>query len=180
MALSYNQELHNELLLMVKKDQDIRFCLLQSNELDQKLIEEIIKVDSKHVARMKEIISQYGWPGINLVGEDGDHAAWLLVQHADHDVSFQLLCLDLIMIELDKGNSIRQNIAYLTDRVLVNQGMKQRYGTQYSIKNDNLILEPLEDVEQVDELRAKMNLCPLQEYVAFAQEQYQKHRESKN
>ena len=57
--------------------------------------------------------------------------AWLLVQHADADVKFQRRCLDL-MARLPKGEVSISNLAYLTDRVLLAEGKKQLYGTQFT------------------------------------------------
>lgn len=49
--------------------------------------------------------------------------AWLLVQHMDNDLPFQKWFIQ----HLRKGG---QNWQYLTDRILVNQGKSQKYGTQ--------------------------------------------------
>jgi hypothetical protein len=49
--------------------------------------------------------------------------AWLLVQHMDNDVAFQQWFLQ----HLKKGTT---NHRYLTDRILTNQGLPQKYNTQ--------------------------------------------------
>ncbi|PYV16293.1 MAG: hypothetical protein DMG07_08125 [Acidobacteria bacterium] len=36
---------------------------------------------------MTEVVAGRGWPGTRLVGEQGAHAAWLLVQHATHAIA---------------------------------------------------------------------------------------------
>jgi hypothetical protein len=51
--------------------------------------EHLQAVDAANTARMKRIVAERGWPGRSLVGDDGAQAAWLLVQHADHDPAFQ-------------------------------------------------------------------------------------------
>jgi hypothetical protein len=56
---------------------------------------------------------------------------WLLVQHQDLDLSLQINCLKNCGFE-------NKEFAYLTDRVLVNRGEKQIYGTQLNAKIENL------------------------------------------
>ena len=51
---------------------------------------------------MTEVVAGRGWPGTSLVGEQGSHAAWLLVQHATHDPEFMKSCLALIEQEYRK------------------------------------------------------------------------------
>jgi hypothetical protein len=87
-----NPELRSELMAMEDLDQRVRegFSL---QTLPEK-ITEMQAVDAKHTARMKEIVTKYGWPGRSLVGDDGAHAAWLLVQHAE--ASFMAECLPLM------------------------------------------------------------------------------------
>lgn len=75
-------ELRQELLAMMKADRDARVRLLRD---DQQAAEFVQALDRRHTARMQEIVAKFGWPGKSLVGRDGAKAAWLLVQHADHD-----------------------------------------------------------------------------------------------
>jgi hypothetical protein len=126
-------------------------------------------VDGKNRGRLKEIVMRYGWPGISLVGKDGEQAAWLLVQHADADREFQKSCLQL-MEALPDGEVHQQAIAYLTDRVLVGEKRPQRYGTQMDAE---FRPRPLEDPANVDARRAKVGLPPLAEYIQMAREGYE-------
>lgn len=45
---------------------------------------------------MKEIIAIYGWPTATLVSDKGNYYAWLIVQHADHDIKSQKMILKKI------------------------------------------------------------------------------------
>jgi hypothetical protein len=126
--------------------------------------------DAANRQRLKEIIKEHGWPGKSLVGADGANAAWLVVQHSDADVAFQKECLAL-MEAAPQGEVSRQEVAYLTDRVLVNEKKKQRYGTQMGM---NFVPQPIEDPDNVDKRRAEIGLPPLAEYVKEAREGYNK------
>lgn len=73
-----------------------------------------------------------GWPTHSLVGEQAATSAWLLAQHADHDLALQRRFLDL-MCAAPAGEVAPMHTAYLTDRVLIAEGKSQVYGTQMTL-----------------------------------------------
>ncbi|HKO86707.1 MAG TPA: DUF6624 domain-containing protein [Actinomycetota bacterium] len=88
--------LHEELLAMAAADQGARQRLdcrprpsQGMSEQELTAAEQIRAVDAANTPRMQAIVQARGWPGRTLVGDDGAQAAWLLVQHADHDPAFQ-------------------------------------------------------------------------------------------
>lgn len=184
-----NERLRQELLAMRSEDQTTRIESLRAlkklgvdlgdpgQHKDPK-VQEILaleikkgsEIDKKHRNRLAEIIDEYGWPGSTLVGHDGANAAWLIAQHADADVAFQKRCLQL-MEAAPKSEVELSNVAYLTDRVLVNEQQPQRYGTQMG---ENFKPQPIEDSENVDQRRAQVGLPPLAQYLQTAKEQYEK------
>jgi hypothetical protein len=115
-----NKRLQKQILAMVAKDQRMR----SSGNW-------VTKIDQDNTRELKKIIKKYGWPDIPLVGKKGSLGAFLLAQHADKDLKFQKLCLKLMTEKLKENKIDPQNFAYLTDRVLVNSGKKQIYGTQF-------------------------------------------------
>jgi len=128
-------------------------------------IREVGKIDHDNTEYMKKVIAEHGWPGKTLVGEEAAAAAWLLVQHADLNPEFQSECLDLLKKAHENGDATGQQVAYLTDRVLLKQGKKQVYGTQFSSgRPGNLKPLPIEDEANVDARRKAMGLQPLAEY----------------
>jgi hypothetical protein len=173
---------------MEKADQDARQAMLSA--LDDKgislgepssttdpadaqaaieIIEKLAAVDEGHRARLRQIIAVHGWPGRTLVGVDGAHAAWLIVQHADADRKFQKECLAL-MESAALGDVTATDIAYLTDRVLVGETKPQKYGTQL---DGNYQPFPIDDAEHVDERRAAVGLGPLAEYIKSTKAAYE-------
>jgi hypothetical protein len=120
-------------------------------------------VDAKMTARIKAIIAEHGWPGKTLVGTDGAHAAWLLVQHADADVAFQKQCLALIEPLVAKGEVTAADHGYLYDRVAVNEQRPQRFGTQFGPDGKP---RPVEDEARLDARRAAIGLTTMAEYTA--------------
>ena len=124
----------------------------------------IVKSDQQNTRRLQEILEKHGWPTNTLVGGDGAHAAFVIVQHADADLKFQRKCLDL-MRKVPRDEVWQLDVAYLTDRVLVAEGKKQVYGTQFINSGGKLEPHPLEDPSSVNKRRAEVGLPPLAEYV---------------
>ena len=166
--IAFNEALRQELIQMRDADQRIRTTALHATNFHG-----ILAVDGRHLLRMKEIVAQHGWPGKSLVGEDGSHAAWLLVQHATQDPDFMNHCRGLMDRAVKNGEASAKDYAFLVDRVRLQRGKPQLYGTQF-IKDSRgrLILQPLKDPEEVDERRHKMGMEPLAEYEAELQKFY--------
>jgi hypothetical protein len=159
------QAVTEELARRVEEDQDVRTRLSESGTMDQELIARMVAVDADNTERMKALVDAHGWPGRSRVGEEGAKNAWLLVQHADHDVDFQERCLALLRDAVIAGDADVKHLAYLEDRVAMHRGRPQRYGTQFR-PGPGGGYEPytLEDPAKVDEWRAAVGLEPLAEY----------------
>lgn len=89
----------------------------------------------------------------------------MIAQHSDHDPAFQQRALTPMRAAARAGQADRIELAYLTDRVAVNHGRLQVYGTQVTCIGDELGPRPLIDPDNVDERRASVGLGPLQEYL---------------
>ncbi len=122
-------------------------------------------VDRRNTKRMKEIVDKHGWLTPWMVGRDGARAAWLLVQHADHDLAFQREMLAMMECHNIDEQVHPADLAYLTDRVRVNEGKPQVYGTQFHVVDGKLTSRPIEDEENVDKRRKSAGLSPLKEYI---------------
>ncbi len=120
-----------------------------------------------HAERLKEIIEETGYPGINRVGKDGEYNFWLMVQHADFDPEFQKMVLEKMKEEVEKDNADKNNYAMLVDRVKINTNQKQVYGTQVTYNTDigQATPKPLLDSLLVNERRKKVDLGPIEEYL---------------
>ncbi|MEP0987930.1 DUF6624 domain-containing protein [Ekhidna sp.] len=131
-----------------------------NSEKFREFTKEVIAVDRKNTARMREIISKYGWPTYDLVGKESSNAAWLIIQHADKNPLFQAKCLILLKAAVDNGQSNPRNYAYLYDRVQVSKGEKQLYATQSSTNNGLTKGQfyPIEDESDVQIRREEMGI----------------------
>ena len=154
-APGFDQELHDELMAMLERDQSGRTGGPDAEG------------DARRTARLKEILAEHGWPTYDLVGEDGEDAAWALAQHSDQDPAFQREALELLREAVEAGQASPGNLAYLTDRVAAGAGEPQTYGTQVGCGPDGpQPATPLADPDAVDALRAEVGLPPLADYLA--------------
>jgi hypothetical protein len=169
-----DEDLRKELQKRVKEDQDARMEYIKwlKDHPQQGIVpkdpppifarmEEIDRVNREW---LKDVVEKRGWPCNSLVGKAGAHDAWLLVQHADKDRDFQKKCLELIKDAAAKDEVSKTDLAYLTDRVLVAEGKKQLYGTQFKDINGKLEASPIEDEENVDKRRKEVGLPTMAEY----------------
>ena len=157
-------EIAQELLHMERLDQDMRTKNLEDDSWDENL-------DRTHTERMKEVVALIGWPTISKVGAEASHAAWLLVQHADHDAAFQKECLTLMKVA-PESEVDRHDIAYLEDRVRVNSKQPQLYGTQFDVVDGSFIPQPIEEPDRVDERRQQMGLGTLEQGIREMEKKY--------
>jgi hypothetical protein len=181
--------LRQELLKRTREDQDARKKLIEltsgrRGENDKTLAEtaefkSLRDIDRKNTAWLKMVVTAHGWPGKSAVGEDGAQAAWLLVQHADQDRDFQRQCLKLIQAAFKKGEVTGQQVAFLTDRVLVADKRNQLYGTQFQVKDGALVPFPIEDEANVDKRRKEVGLSSLAEYKKVLEKAYKVNKADK-
>ena len=160
--------LREQLLEMARVDQDAR-----DGDWSQEMITKMLAVDAANLPRIKQIVADHhGLPGVREVGADGMAAAWLLVQHADTDAAFQQQVLEGLAPKVDSGEVSAREYALLVDRVLVNTGKPQRYGSQLAAISSRWQPKPMEAPEQVDARRAALGLMPLADYLCVAVEMF--------
>ena len=176
-----NDSLRKELLAMVKEDQDTLRELQDSGELGTVEYHPKIKaIHERNNKRIKEIISEHGWPGTDIVGKDGAEAAWLITQHAVLDTNFMESCVPLVNEAVEKKQAEGHHLAFLQDRVLTMSGQQQIYGTQFDIDdNGNVFPLPIKDQKKVDKLRLKIGLESLSDRIKFMQERQDRIRENR-
>jgi hypothetical protein len=120
--------------------------------------------DFTRAERLKVIIADHGGPTFAMVGTDGATAAWLVAQHADHDVAFQRAVVDLLAQAVADSQADPTELAYLIDRVAVNSGAAQSYGIQVRCRGgEPTPATPLTEADRVDQ-RAEVGLGPLADY----------------
>lgn len=125
---------------------------------------------ARHQPILEKIVRQSGYPGIRQVGEKSANNFWLLVQHADAYPAFQRQVLKLMKAEVRQKNASPVNYAYLTDRVAINAGQPEEYGTQVTYENIGTkavkaVPKSLRDPKNVNQRRAAIGMEPLENYL---------------
>jgi hypothetical protein len=129
-------------------------------------------VDALNRARLKAMIAEHGWPTPRLVGPEGAEAAFLVVQHSIKDPAFQREYLVYLEGAFRRGEAAGQDVALLTDRVRQGEGKLQLYGTQATITDSGLVVDPIENPTELDRRRASLGLPPHAVYLRVLREAY--------
>lgn len=136
-----------------------------------------------NVVQVSAILDKYGWLGADQIGEWATRGIWLVIQHADGDLKAQQKYLPLLRATVKRGQASKEYLALLEDKVAVNEGRKQLYGSQMYRDSITLIshVSPIADPESVDKRRAKMGLEPLSAYlkangVEWTEQEYPKQK----
>lgn len=128
------------------------------------------KIDAENLRRIREIIAAKGVPTLKLVGRKGMTSFWLLVQHANLDPALQRRVLQAL--SSDPAGVPPSEVALLTDRVQVNAGEAQTYGTQFHREGDKFVADTIRDPETLAQRRKKMDLMPIGDYECALREMY--------
>ena len=149
----------------------LRQELNQMMELDQRTLHgntdrnfEQLRVEQAN--RIEEIVAEFGWPTVDMVGDDASQAAWIIVQHADYDREFQNRMLKVMHPLALEEKISPANYAYLYDRT----HRPQLYGTQGKCEGTDFIPFPIQNIKGIDNRRREMKMTTAQAYWDMASE----------
>ncbi len=164
----FNQGLANELKEMAINDQ-IAASFPSGEHINwkrerwKKFTDSIFNSNKK---RLKEIFTEFGYSGYDLVGKEGEADFWVMVQHCDSDTIFQKRVLDKLTVEIKKMNADPRHFGLLTDRLRINTARKQIYGTQVRYNNfGQAFPKSLADSANVNKRREEIGLEPIESYL---------------
>jgi hypothetical protein len=161
-----NESLRDELIAMADEDQRVRAELASDGSLFRGYNPVIESVHLRNSARLEEIIDVHGWPGRDLVGEEGSRAAWLILQHAISRPPFQRRGLSLLQAGAAHGDVPPIEVAMLEDRIRCFEGRPQVYGSQFDWdEHGQMSPLPIEDIEHVNERRVAVGLNTIEERI---------------
>lgn len=158
-----NDDLRRELVEMRAEDMRVRQELLESGELGGKYVPRMEAVHIRNASRLRDLVAIHGWPGEDIAGKDGAEAAWLIVQHAIGEPDFQWVALRLLRECATAKHAPLWHAACLEDRIAMQEGRPQRYGTQWLDDPVDGRDRPwrLAEPDRVDRLRSEVGLGPL-------------------
>jgi hypothetical protein len=123
-------------------------------------------MDEENLQWLQIQLASVGWFDIRKFGAAADHAAWLLVQHADSEPGFQAQIVELLRPKIGSGDTNPENYAYLVDRVAVRAGRPQIFATQMECVEGEWLAPKIDNPESLDSRRAAMGLVPYLEQLA--------------
>lgn len=158
-------EARRELEARGRADQKVRESFGVGGQLDTAQLHAMMRTDSANTNWLKSHVARWGWPTRAQVGPEAVNSAFLIAQHAVHDTGFMRAMLPHIRESHQRGELDGNAIAMLIDRLEVKAGRPQVYGTQLSMQNGRVVLDPIGDSANVDERRRSMGMMPLKEYL---------------
>ena len=167
-----NLSLAKELWTMNMKDQAYYYHLsvaetqFEFGNAALKAIWDLKKVlNNENQTRLREIVSEFGWPKRSEVGGSAAQGAFLIVQHAD--IAYQQEFLPMMQEAAEKGEASWSSLAMLIDRVNMREGKSQVYGTQVICQTpaDCSVYDVI-DPEYLNQRRAEVGLSTIEEYIA--------------
>jgi hypothetical protein len=123
------------------------------------------QITIENLKEIQAIMKLYGWPKISVFGSQASSAAFLVIQHTNYKI--QKKYLTALKLACGKNEANWSDFAMLKDRVLIQEGRCQLYGTQviYDEKEELYKLLPICNPEKVDFRRKEIGLAPLKEYL---------------
>lgn len=123
------------------------------------------EIDWKNQQIVVSIIENCGFPTVDEQGHTSVQAVFLVIQHAGKDLRTKYF--PLVKESAERGDLSWSTVALMEDRMLKDNGEKQKYGSQVEKLNGSNLwtLYPIDHPETVDARRAKVGLEPLEDYL---------------
>ncbi len=169
---NYNKPVKAQLEKIFESDQQIRREFLAAREKYgpeaaevKELSQKMVQIDAENQKQVTAIIDKYGWPGKSMVGMQAATAAFLVIQHAPKEIMEKYL--PIMREAAAKGEASNNHLAMMEDRVRMNKGLPQLYGSQLQMNPETKQWElyKIEDEANVDKRRAAMGLGPIKDYL---------------
>ena len=160
-----------------RKDQEIRAdwekvatgSVTQEEALEYAL--KLDETDSTNLAAVSQILDTYGWP--SGLSDEANKAIFLVIDHSDLRTMNKYI--GLFREAVEKGYLSMNDLVTMEDRMLMNAGKPQKYGTQaYSLVEDGkavIYIWPVEDPDKLDALRKSVGLMPIEDYLEIVKQQ---------
>jgi hypothetical protein len=121
--------------------------------------------DLRNQLTLDSIIESIGrYPGRSVVGATYEDIGWMIVQHAPSN--YRMKYLPFVEKAVAEKNLSPVYLAYLQDRIRLDQGLPQIYGTQFEVSEGVKKLYPVESVHVIDSLRKSVGLVPLEVFLS--------------
>ena len=152
----------NEVEVDCTKKDSILTLVYESDQRNRRTgdFKQLAHDDHRNQEVVFSMIEKCGMPSLQDVGPLQMNAIWLTIQHANK--KYRKKYFPLIEKAVDNGDLAKSQYALMKDRMLMDEGKPQLYGSQVL----NYELYKLVDPETVDERRQEMGLEPIEDYLA--------------
>ncbi len=166
-----NKSLRDDLLKFRDQDQSRLVDDIRENRKPDELMVRMRAARAQNADRLCAIIKKHGWPTVSLVGEDGVSAAFFLLRNSSA-AQLKIQLIPVILAAATQGEISRPDVSSYIDRLRLDAGLKQLFGTQATIIDGFLVVFPIEAEKDVDLRRKQFELPPLADYLWFLQTKY--------
>lgn len=146
-----------------RKDQEVR---QQGGDMEL--------IDQQNQKVVVSLIEECGFPTTEQAGQHGYTAIFFVLQHSAGGIIGRYY--PPLAAAVERGEINKSTFALMQDRLLMNFGYKQVYGSQ--IMNDQLY--ELQAPETVNERRAEVGLGPIEAYLKYFNLDFEKEVERMN
>lgn len=170
-----NEPFARELFRMIIKDQGFMYAgnierrkyLQNGGYFSTPAIFPILALEEKNMQgnqkKLLQLLDKYGWPTASEVTEYAAAGAALIINHSTYEIRSKYF--PMLEEAFKKGEAQPLRYAKMRDRLLVEEGKKQLYGTQIKMENLEREPHPIADPDNVDQRRAEIGLGPLAPYL---------------
>lgn len=170
-----NQAFARELFRMIIKDQGFMYAgniernkyLKNGGYFSTPAIFPVLAAEAQNKIenekRLIELLDKYGWPTATEVTEYAAAGAALIINHSTYELRSKYF--PMLEDAFKKGEAQALRYAKMRDRLLVEEGKEQLYGTQIKLENTKREPFPIQDPQNVDVRRADIGLGPLSPYL---------------
>jgi hypothetical protein len=166
-------ELRAELERRFEADQRERQKLI-ADPRDRDVVTRVQRMDMENLVWLRNLLKVNGIPTVAQVGESGVQWTWLLVLHADDDPQFQLSVQPIFVQRQEAGELPADDLARLTDRVLLAAGKPQRFGTQFDWYSGQFKPKGAGNIADFEANRQALGLMPLTDYACMMNRKLQR------
>lgn len=146
------------------KDQEIREKFMEkykAGNIDLELNQKMGEIDSINQIYAFKFLDKYGYPEYSEDGKKLCEGIFYILQHSNQENMKKYI--DELKEAAFKGEASLTHYALMQDRILMNDGIKQIYGSQLSPRKDEnghitniFFVWPIQNTATVDSLRKKM------------------------
>lgn len=115
--------------------------------------------------RLREVLQRRPMPGVDQIGADGVDALWQTIYRDRQDRASQLRWAEAFLetqrrVPGASGHLIREAMEKV-DRLRLDEGRPQRYGTQFEFVDGKVALRPIESAQAAEAYRSESERMPL-------------------